>query len=551
MVATLGYHRFGEYHYFTAFPEGAPFIGASEDEKYHTHESFAALVTGVHENYHLMQDMLQGFCLWSWSVKHKLATAVAGSIYGSTSSRPVEIPLWRSPEKRPHTFKVDLSDPLAKKFYYELDFIREVALSSDINRRVIEAEVRLTPGLSLWIPDGAYSLTTNDMLECHAALLTELYVSKLIAEYPNRFSVKIVEESSPLFRLGHMSPKYNRPLRMVVDKFGPIMSKLPEEAHPMYTQIDHGELYFLTAFLLDYALHVPPDPFFNVSTQPDLSAWEAILPPVRFLKLLLFFIGEMTNKDNRKTFTDERLYYSHVSRALATAINLADSNSEERKFKRIHAPNDPNLRATFFPIDEVTKLWQDELEKLYLTFFSELYDVKSKALQLRLKHPDYWFALNPFLFQLDVGLPHLIITRHEGKRGLRVLPFFSSPKQMSESELKSYIKHSAQAVFGGLATGNWKIKEKENFPMTLVPFTFVETVMEHDMFCRFGEATLSSGSLRCPLTESLGAFVPCKPRTPSCEMIKEPNSLPLHECMLRRVIESHFCTPDKFRPRGK
>lgn len=206
MTAILGYHRLGEYHYFTVFPEGAYWLGDCKDETYHTHESFASLITAIHEHYHLMQDMLQGFCLWNWSVEDELASYVSLRIAEIPPKQPVQFPLWHNPEKRDSSFLVDLRDPLslAQKYYYERNFVREVAISSDRSKRLIETEVKSSPNLGSWLSNDAYSLTTMDMLECHAALLTELFISKLVVEHPERFSAKIVNDLSPLFRLEHM-----------------------------------------------------------------------------------------------------------------------------------------------------------------------------------------------------------------------------------------------------------------------------------------------------------------------------------------------------------
>jgi hypothetical protein len=69
---SLGYHKFGEYTFFNIFSEGIPYIGGGR-KNFYTHEDFGALVTDVHESFHVMQEMLQGFCLWDWSVKFKIA----------------------------------------------------------------------------------------------------------------------------------------------------------------------------------------------------------------------------------------------------------------------------------------------------------------------------------------------------------------------------------------------------------------------------------------------------------------------------------------------
>ena len=58
----------------------------------------------------------------------------------------------------------------------------------------------------------AFELTTLDLMECQAAVLTELYVSKLVLEMPWRFDTKVVEDLAPLWAWSHLGTNSRRDL---------------------------------------------------------------------------------------------------------------------------------------------------------------------------------------------------------------------------------------------------------------------------------------------------------------------------------------------------
>ena len=65
------------------------------------------------------------------------------------------------------------------------------------------------------LTEDAYSLTTLDMLECHAAILTEFHVSQMLAAQPKQFDPGVVGNLLPLFRIPAMPPQYGKPLRVL------------------------------------------------------------------------------------------------------------------------------------------------------------------------------------------------------------------------------------------------------------------------------------------------------------------------------------------------
>ena len=549
MNPVLGFHRIGEYHYFNSLARSGTFLGDDKTEDFKTMESFASLIVDLHEHYHLMQDLLQGFCLWHWSFENQFAIAIAKSTSETASNHQILFPYHPFPEKRPHTFTADPTNTLdvAKKFYYCSNLIETWSSSSDFSKKIIEAELQCTPGLKSIIPSDAYRLTTIEMLECHAALQTELYLSHLIADSPKRFSKTAIDECFSLFRLTQMPEKYTRALRMVEERLAPIIA-MPTKLYldPLWGQMVNGHLYPLTAFLLDFALHVPPDPF-AITPDPDKSATEAILPPLRFLKLLTFFeYGFKNIAKYERLFNDPTLYYSHLSIDLSGLISTADSISEERTYQAKKFTNNPNLSSRFLSFNEVTMLWQQELEMLdpIMKSFPRIYEIRKSALALRLRQPDVFTSLKPYAFRPSVGMPSFHVFTIDGQPRLKFHAYCGPLPSFTEGKYEPCSKDISEEASKNFKTGNWKNKSTR-FSSVSVPFPFLFSQLEYQMFCQFCFALCFWGSLRCPMTESIGAFCPCKSRLIDCEKVDDPNSLPKEDCMLRSVIEKYFCSTEQ------
>ena len=543
---TLGYHTIGEYHYFCAFQAGSRLLGTGPNDKFKTHEEFAGLVTGVHEHYHLMQELQHGFCWWRQDTRETLAALAVegiGRISGSTN-----IPLCSTPDPKQLLFEVDFEDPLslAPKFFAEIRTIDRNLNLVEFTHYLLDKEMQDSPEYARLIGEDAYNLTTIDLMECHAAALTELYISRLLAESPEKFDSRVVSDMAPLFRLSAMLPTYRKPLNAMVFLFkalGLNLKMAGANVHSMYKSIPEGVHYFLLTFFLDFALHLPPEPLGLLDKVPDTSTQQDIYPPFRFLNLaLLWALGVGANKAGLastltregKDYSDVGEYYSDVSPILARGIN--DMHSRVR---------DSDIPKTFFSISDTTEKWFAHREKSPLGgVFPEIDKVEASALELKKSHPDHWFRLQPAGFEQHVGVPRIFITPN----GLGTLPYVvdrtGSLARKSQSELMEYMKKAATLHYNGFGTGEWT--DDPDVPVTLVPFRFIEQAMSREMVCRTSEFLLFAETIRCPLTESLGRFVPCKARTRSCECIRDLSTIPRTMCLLRETVDRHFGAADRF-----
>lgn len=538
--ATLGYHTLGDYHYFTVLKSGNQLLGHGE-ETFRSHEEFASLVTAVHEHYHLMQEMQSGFCWWRQDTRDNLAVEAIEAV---KSQRHPVIPLTDPPDPAAVTVEVKQNDPVsyAAKYSMELQSISRYVSNPDFTRDLLSRETEDSPQYARLIAEQAFELTTLDLMECHAAVLTELYVSKLVLEMPWRFDTKVVEDLAPLFRVNQMQAPYRRALEAMLHLFHAVGVKLelPEtHAHRMYSAIPNGVYYLLLAFFLDYALHLPPSPLFLLHIVNDVGSRQDIYPPFRFLNLaMVWAFGVRNNKDGLATdLTNEALYYSVVADKLCAWIN--DMHSRVR---------DPGTESTFLTMKDTTELWGDCIRKSRLGGrFPEGQAIWSRALDFRLSKPDSWFNLDPQGFEATIGLPRLYIT----SGGLGCAPYLTDRTgtitQENAKDQMEYLTRALTLHYSGFGTGSRE--DYARFPVTLVPYRFVEESMGRESLYRASSFLLYGEPLRCPLTQSVGAFVPCKPRNARCEAISDVSELPANDCLLRETITNHFGDPAGFRQR--
>jgi hypothetical protein len=550
--AIVGYHRPGDFHYFTLLSEGSEFLG-QEDDPISTQAQFITLVTQVHEHYHLMQDLLQGFCWWTNHVSDLLAENVKTGIARSYSTEQrIAIPLWDRPEGPQTHFQVDPDAPfsMAQRLALEMASMERLAASSKLTASTLAEEVRLSPGFDALLPVEAYELTTLDLLECQAAMLTEIYINKLMVEQSARFAAGLADAFAPFYRVPLLPREYGRPLRIllaILEKFG-VRFEMQDDAHPMYDQIAHGAVYFTLIFLLDYALHIPPDPLRLLTAFPDGATLQDLHPPLRFMTLAFLYASAVgTDREGTaKILRNEGLLYTEGAAILARFVNELRSGVREDKSVK-----------TFFPFAYVTDWWIDELERespLKMNF-PDLHSLLMKAVQLRKDRPAEFLEMNPLGFDLSIGLPRIFITA----RGLRFLPYFAETQGAAvkadrggeaepDPQIASYLAEGYRTFLEGMNSGNW---EHRDFPITLVPFRFIQAVLGREMYSRFAEAVLFRGKVRCPLTESLGAFVPCSARGVSCESIADPSGLPRSGCRLRTVVNDFWGNADRFEARSR
>lgn len=538
--ATLGYHQAGEFYYCTVYRQGSEFLGEQSDEKFDSHDSFAGLVTAVHEHYHLMQDMLLGYSWWRHETRDAFAAVVLKEL-GELVDSSLRYPLQDKPDEDAKYLVMDESDPLgwAKKHWLELRNIDRYTTRPSFTKSLFDAELQDSPELARFIHEYAYNLATIDLLECHAAVLTELYISMLIAEQPHRFNHRVTKAMAPLFWLNEMLEGYSRPLHIllhVLESCG-IRPEFSEKGHPFYDQMTHGVVYFLLAFLLDYALHTPPEPLRLLQKFPDGGTQQDIYPPLRFFNLALLYAAQLVrgSKETTHILTSERMYYKEAAALLAKEVNHMHG--------LIRGEKPP---TTFFSFDDTTHIWADQIAKSDVCrHFPETSRVRRNCWEFRRKEPDFWFKLKPASFDTSVELPIMILT----PRGLVSMPYVrdkdSRMESMSPEEQMEYLKNMSTPHFQAmLAGGSWDAHE--DIPTSVFPERFIRESMAREMTERLALTILFEGEMRCPLTESVGRYVPCNSRTPTCECIRDLQDVPATECLLRETGDRFFGRLDRF-----
>jgi hypothetical protein len=533
---TLGYHTVGSHHYFTVLGEGNTFLGKA-NELFLTRESFTGLVTAVHEHYHLMQEFLQGYSWWRQDAQDQFAALALEVANDREGEQP--IPLFRPPDTSAKKVDIDRKNPhgsFAQAKWLELWNINRYATEARYTRLLLESEIRESPELARFVSHEAFELTTLDLMECHAAVLTELYVNSLIAEHPHKFHGPVVSDLAALFRVDKMLPTYLRPLRVllhVCEAVG-LRFALPEgNVHPIYANIRHAPLYLALAFLLDYALHVPPDPLELLKRFPDTATQQDIYPPFRFFDLAFLWAFEQVRLDppQASRLRSEAHYYSDVSEFLAGSVN--------RMHGLVRGAGAP---PTFFDLRTTTNMWRSKFDDTPLGSMFPLYDrVRRASWEYRSEHPDAWFRLDPLSFDTTVELPRVVVT----PQGMAGFPYFvDHESKLTKETLAAALGEMARPHFEAMYTSRWE--KRDDVPATMYPARFVEETLAREMLYRLADTILFRGKMRCPLTEGLGRFVPCQPRNRTCEKVRDFSSLPASGCALRTVGD-HFGGIDRFK----
>lgn len=539
--AILGYHSPGDYFYFSMSREGHERFGI-DTKNYKSSDSFVGLISAVHEHYHLMQELTQGLSWWRQHTGDWLALHVSAITRDRQSE--IEYPLWDKPRKPPTTMKVEVGNPLwyAKRLSFDLDIVDRQMDYPELTASLLDAELRASPHFSQVLIDEVYTLTTMDLLECHAAVLTELYISQLLVDYPDRFDRSTARQLESAFRLKAMPRQYGKALRALIrilDVFH-IRSEMHPSAHESYSHIDHGDVYVVLAFLLDYALHVPPHITDMLTAHPDGCTMQDIYPPMRFLSLAILYAALLAERSRAGDhYAREDELYSVMSGLLAQRVNRLRASA------RPPSPATGRPIATFFEMGAVTQWWLDQIgSTAFNVYFPEVYSVYRRCIEFRLSTPDLMLSLKPPYFDYKVQLPKIVLT----PRGLIPFPYFTTPEELRSpdpenptAELLEYIERGNSLLAKGLRSGDWQTDQEGEFADTFVPFKFIESLMAREIYHRLALSILHRGTFRCPLTDSIGRYVPCSVRTEDCENITRLNLLPAEGCKAREIIDQQFC----------
>jgi hypothetical protein len=553
---TLGYHRPGDYFYHVLMPSPVYALGGVKDHDISSPDEFAALAVGVHEHFHLMQEMLQGYCLWRQSTLDSLAVSVAEAVRRLPAGDTVVYPLWDKPVPSPSSIAVDWDNPLslAKHDALELERCDQLFSYPELTQNLLEAEVEAGPQLAAFLADDAYQLTTRDMIECHAALLTEFYLQSRLTTEPERFKGANVESLTDLFQVERMPETYGRPLRVLVhifEKFG-IRFQMPPSAFEVYSRIKHGSYYLFLAFLLDYALHIPPDPFALYNRVADGATLQDTYPPMRFINLLLHSAIELKTDAHRRNqaLSSEAGLYDQASTLLTDCINEMHRRFRMKTRSVLggllpHTTGEPP--DTFFTFVETTERWRDTLaSNRTRILFPPVWRMYDKAIEFRKQQADSWFKPNLLEFDTTVGLPILVDTG----QGLHFEPYLTADNAPDEETLKRLAQKGMETYYRVMHLGEeWQAVPDPGLPSTVAPFPYIESVMARSAFHRLALTILLGHEMRCPLTESVGRALPCKKKAAVCRRIPSLGSLLSEGCWLRDTLTQLFIEPERLDQR--
>jgi hypothetical protein len=549
--APLGYHLPGAFHYFTQFTENMTWLGSRADQSFTSHTSFGALVTAAHEYHHFLQEMLQGFSWWRANVQDDLSVHISALVNELEPHSTLFFPLWDRTNEPILRRGTESALDAAKMLAVDLKMIDDWAVSSETTANYLALETAKYPDFEKMLNEDFYALTTLDLAECHAALLTELFVSKMAVETPARFNSAVVSDFEPVFRLSQMAKNYGRPFRVVTRIFEywglSQLLTFSKPVHPMYDRVKYGQLYLLTAFLLDYALHLPPNARSLFEAHKEPTTVFDLHPPLRFISLALLLVVEVaTNRHGwrNKMLTESRLY-EDADPALANLINETRAVERRSSVKYSDRRDVPN---TFASMRDVTQQWQSQWQRSKIRGrFKEIDDLRIRCVGFRQSHPDSWFKLDPHGVGTTLKIPQTAAT----SEGVNILPYISDPGISNKDELEKYLKAMIERALNAQVQGQWESEEVADLPSTLFPWRFVIESTEYEMFQSFGRMVLDQGCMRCPLTIGIGRVVRCENRTRQCERIDDPRTLPKQNCRLRSLIEQYFGKAERFIPKGR
>jgi hypothetical protein len=549
--APLGYHVPGAFHYFTQFTENMTWLGSRGDQSFTSHTSFAALVTTAHEYHHLLQEMLQGFSWWRSNVQDDLSVRISEFVNDLEPDSTLIFPLWNRSNEPTLRRGTESALDAAKKLAVDLETIDDWAVSSETTENYLALEVAKYPDFGKMLNEDFYDLTTLDLAECHAALLTELFVSRMVVETPVRFNSAVVNDLESVFRLSQMAQNYGRPFRVVTRIFEywglAQLLTFSKPVHPMYDRVKYGQLYLLTAFLLDYALHLPPNATNLFVAHKEPTTVFDLHPPLRFISLALLVVVEIaTNRHGwRNKMINESRLYEDADSALATLIN--ETRAAERR-SSVKYSNRQDVPNTFASMRDVTQQWQSQWQTSRIRGrFKEIDDLRIRCVDFRQAHPGSWFKLDPHGVGTTLQIPQTAAT----SEGVNILPYISDPGFSNKDEVQEYLKTMIERALNAQVLGQWDSQEVADLPSTLFPWRFVIQSVEYEMFQSFGRMVLDRGCMRCPLTIGIGRIVRCEKRTRQCERIDDPQTLPKENCRLRSLIEQYFGKAERFIPKGR
>ena len=491
----LGHHDIGDYFWYTAFGNFSYFDFFDENgnlkpgKELRTHEEILSIITYIHESYHLVQDLTLGLAAWVHYNSDEIAISVH-ELAKKIPSRLSRYPLVTVPLISQNPIFQQVETLLKEKC-----FLHDCIYTSKITDAVLKAQIDAYPSMDHSYLDAARGLTGQDLLECHAAILTERYISGLMIRFPLAFNKAILSDIEPYFRVEAME-SCQKVLELFSKYVYGIKFDRANQEHPLYPVCTRPAEYGLILFLLDYALHICPLENKGSALPPDI---QDAIPTIRFLKIMGSVIPCLLELKDRSSFIlNEQYLYSDFMEHLVAFNNKCNKLAGKA--------------STFYLYQDITVKWQElwkgmvsrvNTEGLFSLFelFCE-YHLKALAMTNR----DLLHVYTIRDFAITLGLNPMTSTNTEVRLSMPYVIF-------------------AQ----GDGEGNYVILPN--------PYEVTDTFIGRELFKGISEMIFSGDEFKCPAAERI-AFYPCQQRSNECKCIVSPGNIP--QCFARQVLEDFY-----------
>jgi len=498
----LGHHYIGDYFWHSAF-EGNLYHELfdikgrlKEGRRLEGHEEFIEVITYIHESFHLLQDLTLGLPTWLQYDSDSIAVGIKQLANQSTNNQT-----WFNKFKKRLGFATSSPQhpPLSKNKFLinsktfrqvealrnERAFLIDCIYSSHFTDAVLDAEIYAHPNIHGHL-EPAYGLTGEDLLECHAAILTERYISWLFKKNPTAYNPVILADVVQFFRVNEII-KCQKVLAVFSGFLKHLNFESANKEHPLFPSCPNAaELGFLL-FLLDYALHISPLERGQI-LPPDI---QDAIPTIRFLKIL----GSITPflaRNTQRFHLDEKYLYSDFMSYLVEFNNQCNQMAGKS--------------PSFCRYGETTNRWLKfwvSMDGLYKqeglsSIFDDFKDYRLKSLKLMQADPLQVYTSTIHSFAIDIGLNPMVNTNS----GIKLaMPYLVDDEN-------------------GISN----------------PKEVLDMFVKKEVFKAVSESLFTGAVFSCPIATRY-TFFPCNNRSSRCESIYLSN---IPECCGRQVIREFY-----------
>jgi hypothetical protein len=518
-------------------PEGARALDQFPEELFQSPEDFLGLVSALHETYHVFQSLVLGASSTVVTSQDKFVA----NFRKATRTRAEQD--W---------IRVKVSQGTCASY-------QRMFYCPDDARVLYEHEARLNPtaaALLRSLPD----LTTKDLLECQAALLTEVYFSRRRAAQPDAYDPD-QDGLGPAYRLEELQD-YNRPLLFFRERLGRVLNletfSTASAGDRLYPFCPNIAQYKLLNFLLDFALHIPPLDMSGVDPSTLTVYMEDLNPVVRFVKLLVALscdIAESVYNPNWRgpRFLNLDTLYSEAAQRLAHWIDIGNllAISENRRTMRVQPSGQelfPLDRAEIlealrlsdapvtFPLpSETSTMWLDVYEEIeLLPDCFRLRAIRKAAMKARESRPDTFNFWRPMEFFPTVGLPVFFLGPQGAYQGATSSLIWKVEKDeffVGDSELQRF----SMVVSYEMDDGQVRVEGQVG-----LPYGVLDQIAMREVFGAICDSQVQQTRMACPLAVGRLQFRGCPARTELCSHIAVPDELLAQDCMARWLYTAYL-----------